>query len=86
MGKYSYVTNRVVKNKEGKETGKVKGFVLAGSNIFQVDYICPECGFSEHKDQDFKRPITIKCSKCNSPIRISKLKDEIKKEKKKAKL
>lgn len=83
MGQYSYVTNRTLKNKAEKETGKLRAFVLTGSNIAEVDYTCPECLFSEHTKAEFKRPFSVKCSKCGFLLRILKIKDEIKKEKKK---
>lgn len=81
MRLYKYVTNRTLKNKAGEEKGKIKVLVPADSDTAQVDYICSECGFGEHVEQEWKRPFVVICSKCGTKIGMSKLKDEIKKEK-----
>jgi len=85
MGQYKYVTNRTVKNKGGEDKGKIKVLVPADSDKASVDYVCPECGFSEHEEQPWERPFVVICSKCNTKIKIPKLKEEIKKEKDRAK-
>jgi len=85
MGLYKYVTNRTLKNKAGEEKGKIKVLVPNDSDTAQVEYVCPECGFSEHKEQEWKRPFVVKCGKCGVSMKIPKLKDEIKREKKAAK-
>jgi DNA-directed RNA polymerase subunit RPC12/RpoP len=81
MGLYKYVTNRTLKDKAGEEKGRIKVLVPNDSDTAQVDYVCPECGFSGHKEQEWMRPFVIKCSKCGATIKIPKLKDEIKKDK-----
>ena len=81
MGLYKYVTNRRVKNKAGEDKGKIKVLVPADSDTAQVDYVCPECEFSEHKEQEWMRPLIVICSKCSTNIKIPKLKEEMKKEK-----
>lgn len=81
MGLYKYVTNRTLKNKAGGEKGRIKVLVPNDSDTAQVDYVCPECEFSEHLEQEWKRPLVVVCSKCGTDIKIPKLKDEIKKEK-----
>ncbi len=83
VGKYKYVTNRSLKNKADEEKGRIKVLVPAESEIAQVDYICPECGFSEHTEEPWQRPFSLKCGKCGATMKIPKLKDEIKKDKKK---
>ncbi len=85
MGQYRYVTNRSLANKAGKDAGKIRVLVKQGSDIAEVDYACPECGFSEHVEPEWKRPFSIRCSKCGANIKIRRLKDEIKKDKKKGK-
>ncbi len=74
MGKYSYVTNRTLCNKAGEEKGKLKAFVLTGSDTAEVEYTCPECGHTEQTQQEFKRPLSVKCSKCDATMKIPKLK------------
>ncbi len=85
VGKYRFVTNRVVANKNGEEKGRVKAYVPADSNTVYINYKCPECEFSEKTEQEWKRPFNVKCSKCGYVMRIPRLKDQIKKEKKKGK-
>ncbi|NOX71656.1 MAG: hypothetical protein GXO64_03070 [Candidatus Micrarchaeota archaeon] len=85
LGKYRFVTNRVVSNKAGEGTGRVKAYVPVDSDIVHIEYKCPECGFSEKTEQEWKRPFNVKCSNCGYLMRIARLKDQIKKEKKKAK-
>ena len=84
VGMYRYVTNRTLKNKANDDKGRIKVLVPADSDTAQVDYVCPECAFSEHKEQPWQRPFFAKCSKCGAMMKIPKLKDEIKKEKKAA--
>lgn len=85
MGQYKYVTNRSVKNKSGEEKGKIRILVKTGSDTAEVDYVCPECVNSEHTETPWRRPFSVKCSKCGFLLRIPKLKDEIKRDKKKPK-
>lgn len=84
MGNYKYITNRTLLNKEGKETGNIAVMVRNDSDTAQFKYRCPECGNSEQGEKEWKKPFSIKCSKCGFLMRLSKLKDEIKKEKLKA--
>jgi rubredoxin len=84
MGNFRYITNRVLLNNAGKEEGKIAVLVKNDSDDADIKYTCPECKFSEQTKKIWKRPFTMKCSKCGFLIRITKLKDEIKKEKKKA--
>ncbi len=85
MGQFRYVTNRCVKDSAGEEKGKMKVLVRQDSDTAEVDYVCPECGNSQHVEQEWKRPFAVKCSKCELSIKLVRLKDEIKKEKKKEK-
>jgi predicted RNA-binding Zn-ribbon protein involved in translation (DUF1610 family) len=85
MGQFRYVTNRTVKNKAGEDQGKIKVLVKADSDTAEVDYVCPECGNSDHAEEEWKRPFSVSCSKCGFVIKLPRLKDEIKKDKKKAK-
>jgi hypothetical protein len=63
MGQFRYVTNRTLKNKSGEVKGRIKVLVREGSDTAEVDYACPECGFSEHKEQEWQRPFIVKCSR-----------------------
>ena len=84
MGMFSFVTNRTLANKTGKEdAGKVKAFVKTGSSTLEGEYTCPDCGKPGKISQPFKRPIVIKCSGCGETLRLPRLKDSIKAEKKK---
>jgi ribosomal protein L37AE/L43A len=85
MRQFRYVTNRAAKNNAGEGKGKIKACVREGSETAEIDYLCPECAFSEHKEQPFVRPLIVKCSKCGFIIKLPKLKDEIKKDKKASK-
>lgn len=85
MGQFSYVTNRTVKNDAGEDKGRIKVLVRQGSGTAEVDYVCPECGNSQHVEDEWKRPFSVKCSKCGFVIKLPRLKDEIKKDKKRKK-
>ncbi len=82
--KYRYVTNRSVGNNAGEKTGKIRVFVKVGSDTAGVDYVCPECSNSDHTEKEWKRPFSVKCSKCGFLIRLPRMKDEMKREKRMA--
>ncbi len=82
---YRYITNRLLKNKNGQETDSIRARVKANSDRLEGFYKCPECGYQGKIDQIFKRPINIRCEKCGFLMRVPKLKDEIKRDKKAAK-
>jgi peptide subunit release factor 1 (eRF1) len=84
MGNYRYITNRTLLNKAGEEKGNIAVMVPNDSSMAKVRYRCPECGHSEQGEQEWKRPFSLKCSGCGHPMKLPRLKDEIKKEKKKA--
>ncbi|MBU0898481.1 MAG: hypothetical protein KKB03_03805 [Nanoarchaeota archaeon] len=86
MGNYKYITNRILKNKAEEEKGFLKTRVPNDSDIAEGMYKCPECENQGKINQEWKRPFSVRCEKCNFLMRISKLKDEIKKEKAKEKL
>jgi len=74
MGQFRYVTNRTVANKAGKETGKIRCMVRNGSETAEGDYTCPECVHQGKVNQAFKRPLSVRCNKCNFLIKLPKLK------------
>ena len=84
MGNFSYITNRTLQNSRGEQKGRVAVLVRTGSATAEYKYTCPECGDARDGQQEFKRPITIRCQKCGYLMKLPKLKDELKKEKKKA--
>lgn len=80
MGKFCYVTNRTLDSKAGvNEAGRAKIFVLTGTNTLEGDYRCPECGHEGKINQEFKRPISFRCEKCEFLIKLPKLKGKKKK-------
>jgi DNA-directed RNA polymerase subunit RPC12/RpoP len=79
---YRYITNRVVKNSRGEDTGSIRARVKAGSDMVEGFYKCPECGNQGKVNQLFKRPLNVRCEKCGFLLKLPKLKDELKKEKK----
>jgi transcription elongation factor Elf1 len=81
---YRYITNRVLANKAGKPAGSIRARVKADSNVLEGFYKCPECGHDGRVNQEFKRPLNIKCEACGITLKLPKLKDEIKKAKKPA--
>ncbi len=83
--KYSFVSNRVLKNSNGEEKGRMRVLVPTGTETAQVDYVCPECGLSGRIETAWMRPFSFKCGKCGFVLKLPKLKDEIKKDKKQAK-
>lgn len=85
MGNFRYITNRILLNKAGKETGSIAVKVPNDSDNAKVRYRCPECSHSEQAEKEWKRPFSVKCSGCGIMIRLPRLKNEIKKEKRKAK-
>lgn len=84
MGNYSYITNRTLHNNAGEEKGKIAILVRTGSTNAEYKYVCPECGDQRDGQQEFHRPIAVRCQKCGHLMKLPKLKDELKKEKKKA--
>jgi len=83
--KYRFVSNRVIKNSKGEDRGKMRVLVPHDSGNAQVDYVCPECGLSKHVETAWERPFSVRCSKCDFLMKLPKLKDEVKKDKKQAK-
>ena len=71
---FRYITNRTLLNSAGQEKGKIRVLVPVGSDKAKVEYVCPECGNSEQTEKEWKRPLSLKCSKCGFLIRIPKLK------------
>ena len=81
---YRYITNRSTNNKAGEPKGNIRARVKADSDTLEGFYRCPECQHNGNINQEFKRPVNVKCEGCGFLIKVPKLKDQIKKEKKAA--
>ena len=84
MGIFRFMMNRTVANKAGQQTGHMKAAVRTGSDTLEGEYTCPECKSSGKVKQPFQRPIRVKCTSCGFLMQFVKLKEEMKKEKKRA--
>ncbi len=76
----------MISNRAGKENGRLRIRVPKDSDTAEGDYLCPECGSQGRVSQEWKRPFMVKCGKCGFLMRVSKLKDKIKREKKAARI
>jgi len=85
MSIFSYVTNRAVKNKIGEDKGRIKLFVRKGSDMAEGEYTCPECGHKGKINDPWKKPFSKRCDNCSLNIKMPKLLQQFKREKKKAK-
>jgi ssDNA-binding Zn-finger/Zn-ribbon topoisomerase 1 len=74
-----YITTRNLENSSGKITGKIRIIKNKGESKANVEYICPECNFTENKKEVWKKPFSIRCSKCGYLIKVPSLRTEIKK-------
>jgi len=74
MGQYSYITNRILENKDGKEAGRLRVLVKTGSTDAEIDYVCPECSHAAHIVLPWKRPFSVRCGKCLIVMKASRLK------------
>lgn len=76
-----YHTNRQPLNKQKQRAGKIRVLVWKKEEPkARVEYICPECGHEEYTEETWKRPFSVKCSKCGYRIRVPKMKDAAKRE------
>lgn len=80
----SYHTWRDLSNKDGKYTGKVRILVIKGETKARVEYICPHCLNSSYMETEWFKPFTFDCQKCGKTVKILKLREEFKKDQKKA--
>jgi transcription elongation factor Elf1 len=74
-----YVTNRLLANSRGEIKGKIKILKLKEEKLAKVEYVCPECLHEEKINCEWKKPFSIRCSKCNFLIKVPSLRYEIKK-------
>ncbi len=81
-GEFSYLTKRIMTNKEGEETGELFIWRKTGNEEYNYIMLCPLCGAEQEGVTIFtRRPYRIRCSECNKSILIKKIKDEGKKKK-----
>ena len=79
-GEFSYLTKRVMTNKEGEETGELFIWRKTGNEEYNYLLLCPFCMEEQEGVTIFtRRPYRLRCSECNKSILIKKLKDEGKK-------
>lgn len=82
-GEFSYLTKRILTNREGEETGKLFIWKKTGEDEYNYVMICPYCAGEQKGATVFtRRPYRIKCSKCDKSVVIPKLKNAGKKKKK----
>ena len=81
----SYVTTRSLENSKGEVKGRIRIIVYKGENEANIEYTCPECGFSEKKKEIWKKPFRTKCSNCGYSIKVTSLRAEIKRMRRKRK-
>jgi len=74
MGNFSYITNRILQNSKGQEKGRIAMRVRTGSTTAEYNYTCPECGDSRNGQQEFHRPLSVRCQKCGYLMKLPKLK------------
>ncbi|MFQ5887524.1 MAG: hypothetical protein ACE5HY_02375 [Candidatus Hydrothermarchaeales archaeon] len=79
-GEFSYLTKRLLENKEGEETGELFIWRKSGEEEYNYVMLCPYCAEEQKGATIFtRRPYRIRCSKCDKSIVIKRLKDEAKK-------
>jgi len=74
-----YITTRNLQNSSGKITGKIRIIKNKEEEEANINYTCPECLNTEDKKEVWKKPFSIRCSKCGYLIKVLSLKAEIKK-------
>jgi predicted RNA-binding Zn-ribbon protein involved in translation (DUF1610 family) len=84
-----YITTRNLQDSSGKIKGKIRILKLVGETEATVEYICPECGFTEKRKENWEEPFVegtglnqkfnFQCHKCGFKMKLIKLKKEVKK-------
>ena len=80
----AYHTWRDVSNKKGEPIGKMRILVLKTDKLARVEYICPSCIKSGYTESPWQRPFSFNCQSCGIVIKVPKLKEQFKREMKKA--
>jgi len=74
MRQFKFITNRTIANKNGEEKGKVRAMVKSDSNRLEGNYVCSECLHEGNINQEFKRPLSVRCESCKFLMKLPKLK------------
>jgi len=80
-----------IRELEGRTKGRIRIVKLKEEKDADVEFTCPECGFTEKKRVGWKEPFVnggglnqfflLECSRCGQQSKIFKLRKEIKKKK-----
>lgn len=83
-----FITTRDLENKAGELKGKIKIMKLKEEPDALVEYMCPQCEFSEKRKDAWQEPFVsgtgankkflVKCGKCGHEMKFLKLKKESK--------
>lgn len=81
-----YITTREL---EGKTNGKIRIMKLKEEDDATVEFMCPECGVEEKRNESWSEPFmegaganqkfNVRCSKCGFSVKLLKLKKKVKK-------
>lgn len=82
-GNLLYHTVREVENSEGEKTGNIRVLAMKEDEIARTEYICPECQNHGYIEKEWKRPFSVKCENCGNRIKVPRIKDKVKRERKK---
>ena len=75
-GEFKYFSRRLLKNKEGEETGSMIVWKRGGDADHSFIMQCPYCLEEGQGTVDLKkRPYRVRCPSCNRSIALKKLKD-----------
>lgn len=78
-----YHTCRELKNEEGEKTGEIRVLALKSDGIARTEYVCPKCSNHGFVEKEWKRPFSAKCEKCGNRMKVPRIKDKVKRERKK---
>lgn len=75
-GEFAYFTKRMLRNKEGTETGSIFVWKRKTEGVHSFAMQCPHCLKEGKGTVDLKkRPYRIRCPQCNRSIPLKKLKN-----------
>lgn len=83
QGKILYHTCRDVENDEDEETGIIRVLTLKEDEVARTEYVCPECNHHAYLEKEWKRPFSVKCEECGNRIKVPRIKDKMKRKRKK---
>ncbi len=53
--------------------GKIRILLLKGEENAKCEYICPKCGNYEYVEVRWRRPFSVRCSRCGFNIKVPRL-------------